>query len=104
MTVLTTADSGSMRIVSTLALGALFAGGAPVKTEDYYKLPSIERIGKNLYQYTRVIIETRACRHLPVDDEDALLKYLGPGDYQIVWEDRTTCEVERVTLGETLPI
>jgi hypothetical protein len=93
-----------MRIVSTLALAALFAGGAPTKTDDYYKLPSIERIGKNLYQSTKVIIETRACLHLPVDDEDALLKYLGPGEYQIVWEDRTTCEVERVTLGETLPI
>ena len=104
MTVLADADSGSMRILSTLALGALFAGGAPTKTEDYYKLPSIERIGKNLYQSTKVIIETRACLHLPVDDEDALLKYLGPGEYKIVWEDRTTCEVERVTLGETLPI
>ena len=92
-----------MRIVSILALGALLAGAAP-KTEDYYKLPSIERIGNNLYQSTNVIIETRACLHLPVDDEDALLKYLGPEEYKIVWEDRSTCEVQRVTLGETLPI
>jgi hypothetical protein len=104
MTVLAAADSGTMRIVSILALSALFAGAVPTKTEDYYKLPSIERIGKNLYQSTKVIIETRACLHLPVDDEDALLKYLGPGQYEIVWEDRSTCEVQRVTLGETLPI
>lgn len=104
MAALAPADSESMRIVSALALGALFAGGAPRKTEDYYKLPSIERIGKNLYQSTKVIIETRACLHVPVDDEDALLKYLGPGEYEILWEDRSSCEVERVTLGELLPI
>ena len=104
MALLAAADSVTMRIVATLAFGALFAGGTPVKTEDYYQLPSIERIGKNLYQSTKVIIETRACLHLPVDDEDALLKYLGPGEYEILWEDRSTCEVERVTLGETLPI
>jgi hypothetical protein len=104
MTVLATADSGTMRIVSTLAVSAVFAGGVPTKTTAYYALPGIERIGKNLYQSTKVIIETRACLHLPVDDEDALLKYLGPGEYEIVWEDRSTCEVERVTLGDTLPI
>jgi len=104
MTVLTAADSGTMRIASILALSALFAGAVPTKTDDYYKLPSIERIGKNLYQSTKVIVETRACIHLPVDDEDALLKYLGSGEYQILWEDRSTCEVQRVTLGETLPI
>ena len=93
-----------MRIVSTLALSALFAGGVPTKTADYYTLPSIERIGKNLYQSTKVIIETRACSHMPVDDEDALLKYVGPVEYEIVWEDLLTCEVERVTLGDSLPI
>ena len=104
MTMLAAADSGTMRIVSILALGALFAGAAPTKTGDYYKLPGIERIGTNLYQSSKAIIETRACVHLPVDDEDALLKYLGPQEYEIVWEDRSTCEVQRVTLGETLPI
>jgi len=96
------ADSRTMGIVSILALSALLAGAT--KAEDYYKLPGIEWIGKNLYQSTKVIIETRACLHLPVDDEDALLKYLGPGQYEIVWEDRSICEVQRVTLGETLPI
>ena len=104
MTVLATADSGTMRILSVLALSALFAGATPTKTSDYYKLPSIERIGKNLYQSAKAIIETHACRHQPVDDEDALLKYLGPEEYEIVWEDHSTCEVQRVTLGETLPI
>ena len=99
-----TADSGTMGIVSLLALSALFAGAEPTKTSDYYKLPSIERIGKNLYQSATAIIETRACLHQPVDDEDALLTYLGPEKYEIVWEDRSTCEVQRVTLGDTLPI
>ena len=101
---LAAADSGTMRIVSILALSALFAGAVPAKTEDYYKLPSIERIGKNLYQSANAVVETHACLHLPVDDEDALLKYLGPEEYEIVWEDHSTCEVQRVTLGETLPI
>jgi hypothetical protein len=99
-----TADSGTMRLVSILALSALFAGATPTKTSDYYKLPSIERIGTNLYQSKKAIVETHACVHQPVDDEDALLKYLGPEKYEIVWEDRSTCQVLKVTLGETLPI
>ncbi len=98
------ADSGTMRLMSILALSAFFAGAAPTKTSDYYKLPSIERIGTNLYQSARAIVETRACLHQPVDDEDALLKYLGPERYEIVWEDRSTCEVHRVALGDKLPI
>ena len=104
LTMLAAAYSGTMRIVSILALSALCAGAVEMKTGDYYKLPGIERIGKNLYQSAKAVIETRACLHLPVDDEDALLKYLGPEEYEIVWEDRSTCEVQRVTLGETLPI
>ena len=104
MTMLAAADGRTMRLVSVLALSSLFAGAAPTTASDYYKLPSIERIGKNLYQSATAIVETRACHHQPVDDEDALLKYLGPEEYEIVWEDRSTCEVKRVTLGETLPI
>ena len=103
-TMLPAADSGTMRIFSLLALSALLAGGVPTKSDDYYKLPSIERIGNNLYQSSKAVIETHACLHQPVDDEDALLKYLGPEEYEILWEDHSTCEVQRVTLGETLPI
>ena len=93
-----------MRIVSILILSSLLAGAVPANTDDYYKLPGIERIGRNLYQSTKVVIETRNCQHLPVDDEDALLKYRGPQEFEIIWEDRSTCEVQRVTLGDTLPI
>jgi hypothetical protein len=39
-----------------------------------------------------------------VDDEDALLKFLGSAEYEIVWEDLSTCQVQRVAFGETLPI
>lgn len=99
-----TADSGAMRLVSILALSALFAGATPTKTSNYYKLPSIERIGTNLYKSATAIVETRACLHQPVDDEDALLKYLEPEKYEIVWEDRSTCEVQRIALGDKLPI
>ena len=104
MAISATADSGTMRILSVLALSALFAGAAPTKASDYYKLPSVERIGKNLYKSTTAIVETRACLHQPVDEEDALLKYLGPEKYEILWEDRSTCEVERVALSDKLPI
>ncbi len=104
MTLLPAADNQAMRVVSILILSALFAGAVPPGTEDYYKLPGIERIGINLYQSTKVVIETRNCRHQPVDDEDALLKYRGPQEFEIIWEDRSTCQVQRVTLGETLPI
>lgn len=104
MTMPAAADSGTMRLVSLLALSALLAGAASTKPSDYYKLPGIERIGKNLYQSATTIVETRACLHQPVDDEDALLKYLGPQKYEIVWEDRSTCEVQRVALGDRLPI
>lgn len=104
MTMPVAADSGTMRLVSVLALSALFAAAAPTKSSDYYKLPSIERIGKNLYHSATAIIETRACLHQPVDDEDALLKYRGPEKYEIVWEDRSSCEVQRVALGDKLPI
>lgn len=104
MTALAAADSQAMRIASIFGLSALFAGATSIQLQDYYKLPSIEQIGRNLYQSTKVIVETRGCFHLPVDDEDALLKYIGPGQYEILWEDRSTCEVHWVTLGETLPI
>jgi hypothetical protein len=50
----------------------------PTKARDYYKLTRIESIGKNLHQSAKAIIETRAC--LQLDDEDALLKYLGSGN------------------------
>jgi hypothetical protein len=55
-----------MRILSVLALSALFAGAMPTKTSDYYKLPSILPIGTNLYQSAKAIVETRACRHQPL--------------------------------------
>jgi hypothetical protein len=99
-----TSDNGTLRLVSILAFSTLFAGATPTKTSDYYKLPSIERIGTNLYRSATVIVETRACLHQPVDDEDALLKYLGPQKYELLWEDRSTCEVQRVALVDKLPI
>ena len=40
---------------------------------------------------------TRSCLHLPTGEE-ALLKYEGPGEYTIVWEDSSTYEVLRVLL------
>ena len=104
ITMLAASDRGTMTILSLLAFSALVAGAVPTKSADYYKLPSIERIGRNLYQSSKAVIETHGCSHQPVDDEDALLKAMGPNEYEIVWEDRSTCEVQRVALGDTLPI
>ena len=73
---------------------ALLAGAA-----DYYRLPDIRRIAHDLYRSAEVVIETRSCSHRPVGEE-ALLKYDGPGDYEIVWKDQSTCEVRRVAVLE----
>ncbi len=93
-----------MRTGPILAFIAIFGSAMPTNAEDYYQLPGIERIEKDLYRSAKVIIKTRACVHWPVDSEDALLNYQGPGNYQIVWEDRSTCEVQNVALTETVPI
>jgi hypothetical protein len=93
-----------MRIVSILGLTALFAGAVPTKIGDYDPLPEIQRIKSDWYESAQMIVETRGCRHIPVDDEDALLKYLGPGVYEIIWEDHSTCDVGRVISKELRPI
>lgn len=93
-----------MKSVSILLLSAVFAGAVPTKIGDYDSLPDIQRIKTDWYESAQMIVETRACRHIPVDEEDALLKYLGAGGYQIIWEDRSSCEVWRVTSKELRPI
>jgi hypothetical protein len=93
-----------MRTGPILALIAIFGSAASTNAGDYYQLPGIERIERDLYRSAKVIIKTRACGHWPVDAEDALLDYEGPGKYQILWEDRSTCEVQNVALTEMVPI
>jgi hypothetical protein len=97
-----------MRTLSILVLLALFGGAVPstgtvwkrggaipVKNGSYYQLPNIQRIDRDLYQSAKVLIETRSCLHMTVGEE-ALLKYEGPGDYAIVWEDNSTCGVRTI--------
>lgn len=68
---------------------------------DYYKLAHVERIDRDLYRSADVIIQTYSCQHWAAG-EVALLKYEGPGEYAIIWEDRSTCQVQRVAvLDET---
>jgi hypothetical protein len=65
---------------------------------DYYKLPSVKRLDKDLYRSGNLLIETRFCFHLTFG-EDAILKYEGPGEYSgttIIWEDNSSCEVSKV--------
>jgi hypothetical protein len=42
-----------------------------------------------------VVIVTSSCLHM-TSGEEALLKYEGPGEYEIIWGDHSTCEVQRV--------
>jgi hypothetical protein len=81
------------RVVSVLGTAALIGAA------DYYKLPDIQRIGRDLYRSAEVVIETRSCLHRP-EGEEALLKYAGPGDFEIVWRDNSTCTVQRVAVLE----
>jgi hypothetical protein len=82
-----------LRVV--LVVGTAVLAGAA----DYYRLPDIKRIRRDLYRSAEVVIETRSCLHRP-EDEEALLKYAGPGDYEIVWKDNSTCKVQRVAVLE----
>jgi hypothetical protein len=86
-------DSLNMR---TLPILVLFVLGAVATTAaDYYQLPNIKRIDPDLYRAGKVVIVTSSCFHL-ASGEEALLKYDGPGEYQIIWGDHSTCEVQRV--------
>jgi hypothetical protein len=87
------------RNVFSLALRiALVAGpSALLAAPDYYQLPNIKQVDHDLYRTAGVAIVTVSCLHVPTGEE-ALLKYEGPGEYTIVWEDKSTCEVLRVLL------
>ncbi len=80
-----------LRVALIAALPALLGA------VDYYQLPNIKRVELDLYRTAEVAIVTRSCLHQPTG-EKALLKYEGPGEYSIIWEDRSTCEVLRVLL------
>src|SRR5258705_4632955 len=88
-----------MRTIPILVLISLVGDAVPAKAADYYKLPNIKLLEKDLYRSAEVIIETRSCIHRALG-EQALLKYEGPGKYQIIWEDHSTCDVEKVVALE----
>ena len=88
-----------MRTIPILVLISLVGEAGAAKAADYYNLPDIKLLEKDLYQAAEVIIETRFCFHRALG-EQALLKYEGPGKYQIIWEDHSTCDVEKVVAVE----
>ena len=88
-------DSLSMRTLPILVLFVLLGGAVAATAADYYQLPNIKRIDPDLYRAGKVVIVTSSCPHLATGEE-ALLKYDGPGDYEIIWGDHSTCEVQRV--------
>jgi hypothetical protein len=84
-----------MRTLPIMVLFVLLCGAVPSTAADYYQLPNIKRIESDLYRSGKVVIVTDSCLHLTIGEE-ALLKYTGPGEYEIIWGDRSTCEVQRV--------
>ena len=84
-----------MRTVPILVLFVPLCGAVASTAADYYQLPNIKRIDPDLYRTGKVVIVTSSCLHLTAGEE-ALLKYDGPGEYEIIWADHSTCEVQRV--------
>jgi hypothetical protein len=84
-----------MRTLPILVLFVLLCGAVAIPAADYYQLPNIKRIDPDLYRSGKVVIVTISCPH-PAAGEEALLKYVGPGEYEVIWDDHTTCEVQRV--------
>ena len=60
----------------------LLCGAVATTAADYYQLPNIKRIDPDLYRAGKVVIVTSSCLHL-TGGEEALLKYDGPGEYEI---------------------
>jgi hypothetical protein len=86
------------RNILSLAFGiALLAGPSALAAPDYYQLPNIKQVDHDLYRTVGLAIVTVSCLHVPTSEE-ALLKYEGPGEYTIIWQDKSTCEVLRVLL------
>ena len=84
-----------MRTLPILLLFVLLCGAEAIPAADYYQLPNIKRIDPDLYRAGKVVIVTSSCLHV-TSGEEALLKYEGPGEYEIIWGDHSTCEVQRV--------
>jgi hypothetical protein len=84
-----------MRTLPVLVLFVLLSGAVPIAAADYYELPNIKRIDPDLYRAGKVVIVTSSCFHQAAGEE-ALLKYEGPGEYEIIWGDHSTCDVQRV--------
>jgi|GEM_PF-958625 len=89
------ADHLCMRTLPIPVLFVLLSGAVPTAAADYYQLPNIKRIDPDLYRAGKVVIVTSSCSHQTAGEE-ALLKYEGPGEYEIIWGDRSTCDVQRV--------
>jgi len=84
-----------MRTLPILVLFVFLCGAGATSAADFYQLPNIKRIDPDLYRAGKVVIVTSSCLHV-TSGEEALLKYYGPGEYEIIWGDHSTCDVQRV--------
>jgi hypothetical protein len=82
---------------AVLRLALVVGPSVLLAAPDYYQLPNIKQVDHDLYRTAGVAIVTVSCLHVPTG-EKALLKYDRPGEYTIIWADRSTCEVLRVLL------
>ena len=65
---------------------------------EYYRLDGVSRVDQDLYKTVDgVYIETRYCYYYAYY-EDAILKWEGEYSYdnKVIWEDDSTCEVEKI--------
>ena len=88
-------DKLNMKALPILVLLVLLFGAMATTAAEYYQLPNIKRIDPDLYRAGKVVIVTSSCLHM-TGGEEALLKYDGPGEYEIIWGDHSKCDVQRV--------
>jgi hypothetical protein len=84
-----------MRTLPILVLFVLLCCAVTTSAADYYQLPNIKRIEPDLYRAGKVVIVTSSCLYSTAGEE-ALLRFDGPGEYEIIWGDHSTCDVLRV--------
>lgn len=87
----------SIRLLAAVGVLLLFLAGT-LSAAEYYVLRGVKRIDQNLYKTSDgLYIETKYCYHYTYG-EDAVLKWQGRYSYgnKIIWEDDSSCEVERV--------
>ena len=89
-----------MRTIPILVLISLAGEAGPAKAADYWTTSPTSSSRERICTRLRKLSLKRDSVFTGALGEQALLKYEGPGKYQIIWEDHSTCEVEKVVALE----